>query len=303
MKKNKTEGRERIRKSENRIMVAFLLNMVFTFVEIWGSAVTGSVTILSDAMHDFGDCIALGMAWRMEKISKKTSNERYHFGYLRFSVVAGLINNLILLMGGIVLIVTSVQRFFYPRSIDGRGMILFAVFGILINGAAMLLTAKGKSINEKTISTHMMEDVLTWVTVFVVGVVMCFYNLPVLDSLLSIGMTFVVFVGAVRNLKKIFAVITVRSPIEKQEYFELRERLTELNEYGGLEALRIFSMSGEDRNAEVELVLYEEISAEDMMLLYEQVKACCRGYGIKKTVIQICYEVSGTGGVQGREMW
>lgn len=295
MEKKKARGRERIRKSENRIMVAFLLNMMFTLVEIWGSVVTGSVTILSDAMHDFGDCIALGMAWRMEKISKKPSNERYHFGYRRFSVVAGLINNLILLMGGVVLIVTSVQRFFYPRSIDGRGMILFAVFGILINGAAMLLTAKGKNINEKTISTHMLEDVLTWMTVFVVGVVMCFYDLPVLDSLLSIGMTFVVFAGAVRNLNHIFSVLTVRSPLEKREYFELRERLTELNAFGNLEALRVFSMNGEDRNAEAELVLYEEISPEDMMLLYEQVKDCCKEYGIGQTVLQIRYEVSGMG--------
>lgn len=295
MEKKKARGRERIRKSENRIMVAFLLNMMFTLVEIWGSVVTGSVTILSDAMHDFGDCIALGMAWRMEKISKKPSNERYHFGYRRFSVVAGLINNLILLMGGVVLIVTSVQRFFYPRSIDGRGMILFAVFGILINGAAMLLTAKGKNINEKTISTHMLEDVLTWMTVFVVGVVMCFYDLPVLDSLLSIGMTFVVFAGAVRNLNHIFSVLTVRSPLEKREYFELRERLTELNAFGNLEALRVFSMNGEDRNAEAELVLYEEISPEDMMLLYEQVKDCCKEYGIEQTVLQIRYEVSGMG--------
>lgn len=295
MEKKKARGRERIRKSENRIMVAFLLNMMFTLVEIWGSVVTGSVTILSDAMHDFGDCIALGMAWRMEKISKKPSNERYHFGYRRFSVVAGLINNLILLMGGVVLIVTSVQRFFYPRSIDGRGMIMFAVFGILINGAAMLLTAKGKNINEKTISTHMLEDVLTWMTVFVVGVVMCFYDLPVLDSLLSIGMTFVVFAGAVRNLNHIFSVLTVRSPLEKREYFELRERLTELNAFGNLEALRVFSMNGEDRNAEAELVLYEEISPEDMMLLYEQVKDCCKEYGIGQTVLQIRYEVSGMG--------
>ncbi len=295
MKQERGKGRERIRKSENRILVAFLLNMVFTLVEIWGSVLTGSVTILSDAMHDFGDCIALGMAWKMEKLSKKPPNERYHFGYRRFSVVAGLINNLILLMGGVVLIVTSVQRFFYPRSIDGRGMILFAVFGILINGAAMLLTAKGKNINERTISTHMLEDVLTWVTVFIVGVVMCFYELPVLDSLLSIGMTFVVFVGVIRNLKNIFAVITVRSPLEKREYFELQEQLEQLNEFGSLEELRVFSMNGEDRYGEICMVLYEEIPVEDRMLLHEQVKECCRLHGIYQTVIQIRYEVSGMG--------
>lgn len=273
-------------------MVAFLLNLIFTFVEIWGSILTGSVTILSDAIHDFGDCIALGMAWRMEKVSKRPANERYQFGYRRFSVVAGLVNNLILLMGGGVLIVTSLQRFFAPRPIDGKGMLVFAVFGILMNGSAMLLTSKGKNINEKTISMHMLEDVLTWVAVLVVGAVMCFIELPVLDSLLSIGMTLVIFVGVARNLKKLFAIITVRSPLEKEEYRKLQEQLAELNFAGTLEEVRLYSMDGEDINGEVSLVLYEEVGAEDMMQLYHSVLDCCKNFGVSRAVIQIRYEIN-----------
>ncbi len=295
MKNYKRKERGHIRTSEHRILVAFLLNLIFTFVEVWGSAVTGSVTILSDAIHDFGDCIALALAWRMEKLSNRPANERYHFGHRRFSVVAGLMNNMILLMGGIVLIVTSVQRFFCPRTIDGRGMLVFAVFGILINGSAMLLTAKGKNINEKTISMHMLEDVLTWVAVFVVGLVMCFYEVSILDSLLAIGMTLVIFVGVLRNLRRIFRVITVRSPLGVKEYRELQERLGGVNSVGVLEGLRLYSMDGEDKNAEVCLVLYEEISAADMMQLYERVRECCRESGIFQTVIQIRYEVNTTG--------
>ncbi len=293
MIKKAGERRRLVRKSETRILLAFLLNLFFTFVEIWGSVVTGSVTILSDAMHDFGDCIALGMAWRMEKLSKHPPNVRYQFGYRRFSVVAGLVNNMILLMGGIVLIVTSVQRFFDPRAIDGRGMFLFAVFGILMNGAAMLLTARGKNINERTISMHLLEDVLTWVAVLIVGTVMCFFELPVLDSLLSIGMTFVIFVGVFRNLKKIFAILTVHSPMDAEEYRRLCAALAELNAFGGVEALRTYSMDGEDKNAEVCLVLYEEISAEDMQLLFAQVKECCKAFGIQETIVQFRYEPVG----------
>lgn len=292
MNKRKRERKTGAGTSENRIMVAFLLNLIFTFVEIWGSILTGSVTILSDAIHDFGDCIALGMAWRMEKVSKRPANERYQFGYRRFSVVAGLVNNLILLMGGGVLIVTSLQRFFAPRPIDGKGMLVFAVFGILMNGSAMLLTSKGKNINEKTISMHMLEDVLTWVAVLVVGAVMCFIELPVLDSLLSIGMTLVIFVGVARNLKKLFAIITVRSPLEKEEYRKLQEQLAELNFAGTLEEVRLYSMDGEDINGEVSLVLYEEVGAEDMMQLYHSALDCCENFGVSRAVIQIRYEIN-----------
>jgi len=292
MKKNRRKAENSGKGSENRILVAFLLNLFFTFVEVVGSMLTGSVTILSDAIHDFGDCIALGMAWRMEKLSRRPANERYQFGYRRFSVVAGLINNMILLMGGVVLIVTSVQRFFDPRPINGRGMLAFAVFGILINGIAMVLTARGKSINEKTISMHMLEDVLTWVAVFAVGVVMCFYELPVLDSVLSVGMTFVIFVGVLRNLKKIFGIITLRSPLTLREYRDLQEALTQLNALGVVEELRVYSLDGEDKNAEVCLVLYEEVAAEDLMQLDMQTRRCCESYGIAEAVIQVRYEIS-----------
>ncbi|MGN1083827.1 MAG: cation diffusion facilitator family transporter, partial [Lachnospiraceae bacterium] len=249
MNKNTVGCRVCVKKSENRILLAFLLNLFFAFIEVWGSIVTGSVTIFSDAIHDFGDCIALGMAWRMEKLSKKPPNERYQFGYRRFSVIAGLLNNLILLAGGVIIIVTCIQRFFCPKEINGAGMFVFAVFGILLNGAAMLLTAKGSNINEKTISVHMLEDVLTWVAVLIVGIVMCFFELPVLDSLLSIGMTIVIFCGVAKNLKRIFAVLTVRSPLREAEYRLLKEELAECAPSGTLENLRLFSMDGEDKNA------------------------------------------------------
>ena len=289
MRKKKREAENSGNCSETRILIAFLLNLIFTFVEVAGSMLTGSVTILSDAIHDFGDCIALGMAWRMEKLSRRPANERYQFGYRRFSVVAGLINNMILLMGGVILIVTSVQRFFAPRHINGKGMLVFAVFGILINGVAMMLTARGKSINEKTISMHMLEDVLTWVAVLAVGAVMCFYELPVLDSVLSIGMTFVIFVGVLRNLKKIFGIITLRSPLEVQEYRKLQAALAELIDAGAVEELRIYSMDGEDKNAEVCVVLYEEMGREDLIQLDMQTRRCCETFGIERVLVQLCY--------------
>lgn len=291
MKKNKRKCDRGIRKSENRILLAFLLNLFFSFIEVWGSVVTGSVTIFSDAIHDFGDCVALGIAWRMEKLSKKKPNERYHFGYRRFSVVAGLINNLILLAGGVIIIVTSVQRFFYPKEIDGSGMLVFAFFGILMNGTAMLLTSRGKNINEKTISTHMLEDVLTWVAVLLVGGMMCFFELPVLDSLLSVGMTIVIFCGVAKNLKRIFAVLTMRSPIEAKEYRQMKEELNRNSAPAEVEMVRLFSMDGEDMNGELFLRLPYEISAEEHALLLKRVEECCERYGIVRTVVQIRYEI------------
>lgn len=289
MKKQQMECGIGVKNSENRILLAFLLNLFFTFVETWGGLLTGSITILSDAIHDFGDCIALGMAWRMEKLSKRPPNHRYQFGYRRFSLMAGLVNNLILLLGGAVLIVTCTGRFFCPREINGIGMLIFAAFGIITNGAAMLLTAKGNNINEKTISMHMLEDVLTWMAVLVVGILMCFVNLPILDSLLSMGMTLVIACGAVKNLKRIFAVLTLRSPLTEELYQKLEEEIKQYLGHGELEALRLYSMDGEDKRAEVEIVLFEEISVAEQKILLVWIKDCCKKYGVSHTILQVGY--------------
>ncbi len=280
----------RVKKSENRILLAFLLNLFFSFVEVWGGLLTGSITIMSDAIHDFGDCIALGMAWRMEKLSKRPPNQKYHFGYRRFSVIAGLINNLILLAGGVIIIVTCTQRFFSPREIDGAGMFVFAVFGILMNGIAMILTARGSNINEKTISTHMLEDVLTWAAVLIVGIIMHFFHLPILDSLLSIGMTLVIFCGVARNLKRIFAVLAVRSPLKAEDYDSLKGELEGCEPFARLENLRLYSISGEDKNAEVFFKLTGECQAKEHEQLFEKAEECCKRYGIEQVFIQARYK-------------
>ncbi len=287
---NKAVFGKRVHSSEFRILLAFLLNLLFAFVEVWGSMLTGSVTIFSDAIHDFGDCVALGIAWHMEKLSGRQPNARYTYGYRRFSVVAGLVNNLILLTGGILLIVTSVQRFFCPRTIDGSGMLLFAIFGIVLNGTAMLLTAKGKNINEKTISMHMLEDVLTWVVVLIVGGIMCFWELPVLDSLLSIAMTVVIFAGVAKNMRRIFGVLTMASPLSEEQYEQLTKRLNELVSYGSVAKLRLFSMDGEESRGEVEYVLREELSPEEFMLLYRRIKEQMEAFGVQQSTVQIQYE-------------
>lgn len=290
MKGRKDRCDRGLKTSENRILLVFLLNLIFSFVEVWGSAVTGSIIIFSDAIHDFGDCVALGIAWWLEVISKRKPDERYHFGYRRFSVVAGLVNNLILLTGGVIIIVTSVQRLRFPREIDGHGMFWFAVVGIVLNAGAMLLTSKGETINEKTISTHMLEDVLTWVAVLVVGGVMCFVNIPALDPLLSMGMTVVIFIGVGKNLKQITAIITMRSPLEKEQYQRLRRKLERECAPATVEAVRLFVMDTDDIKGEILLCLCEDISPEEHRLLLKRVRECCEAYHFLQPVVQIRYE-------------
>jgi cobalt-zinc-cadmium efflux system protein len=118
------------------IKLAFFLNLAFAILEIFGGLWTNSLAIISDAVHDLGDSISLGMAWYLEKYSHKQSNFSFSYGYRRLSSLAALINTLILFIGSLYVISQAIPRVMNPEPTDAKGMILFAVLGVTVNGLA-----------------------------------------------------------------------------------------------------------------------------------------------------------------------
>ena len=155
--------------AEKGIKTAFFLNTIFVFVEFFGGLFTNSFAVISDAIHDFGDCIAIACAWFFERRSKKSPDDKYTYGYRRYSLVSAVITSLILVCGSAVVIFGAIERFKEPSEVHGLAMLALAILGIIINGAAVIKTSKGKGANEKAIKLHLLEDVLSWVTVLIGG--------------------------------------------------------------------------------------------------------------------------------------
>ena len=88
-----------------------------------------SVAILSDALHDFGDSLSLGLSWYLDKKSKKAADKNFTFGYQRFSLLSALINSIVLIIGSVFVIQEAVERLIHPESSDGLGMMYIAYFG------------------------------------------------------------------------------------------------------------------------------------------------------------------------------
>lgn len=172
---------------------AFFLNLSFTIIEFIGGILTNSVAIISDAIHDFGDSVALGTSWYLEKKSNQKSNQKFTFGYRRFSIISAFINCIILLIGSLIIIVSAIKRLINPEPVDAEGMIYFAILGIVVNSIGAWKVIGGKSLNEQTISWHLLEDVLGWVVVLIGSCIMYFYPLYWIDTVLSIGIA--VFIG------------------------------------------------------------------------------------------------------------
>ena len=114
-------------KTERNILAAFILNLLFSVFELVGGMMTGSVAIMSDAVHDAGDAASIGLSYFLERKSRRQPDETYTYGYARYSVLGGVITTLILLVGSAAVIINAVARIITPVAIDYRGMIVFAV--------------------------------------------------------------------------------------------------------------------------------------------------------------------------------
>ncbi len=205
------------------IKAALVLNSAFIILEIVGGILTNSMAILSDALHDLGDSLSLGLAWYFQKLSGRRKDKLFSFGYKRFSLMGAVINSMVLLVGSILVLNETIPRLFYPEPANARGMFILALLGVAVNGMAALRLGKGNSINEKVVSLHLWEDVLGWLAVLIGSVIMIFIELPIIDPILSIAITLFILFNIFKNLKNSFRVFLQGVPtatdidhIEKQ---------------------------------------------------------------------------------------
>ena len=226
------------------IKVAFFLNLGFTLIEIVGGILTNSVAIISDAVHDLGDSLSLGLSWYFQSLSSKKSDAHFSFGYQRFSLLGAVINSMVLVIGGVLVLQETIPRLWDPPQPHAEGMIYLAILGILVNGAAVLRLRKGASINEEVVSLHLLEDVLGWVAVLIAAIVMQFIHAPILDPLLSILITAWVLWNVYRNLRKSFKILLQAVPGNK-DITELRQQIQEIPEVSDVHDIHLWTLDGE----------------------------------------------------------
>ncbi len=244
-------------KTEKNILLAFILNVLFSVFELVGGALTGSVAILSDAVHDIGDAVSIGVSYFLERKSKKEPDEIYTYGYTRFSVMGSLITTVILLCGSVAVVYNAVVRIFNPVTIDYSGMIIFAIIGTGVNLFAAILTKDGHSLNQKAVNLHMLEDVLGWVVVLVGAIVMQFTDLAILDPILSIGVSVFIFLNAIKNLRKIENLFLEKIPSDIKMQ-EIKQQLYQIEGILDIHHVHVWSIDGYNHYATLHVVTEDE---------------------------------------------
>ncbi|MBE6787402.1 MAG: cation transporter [Ruminococcaceae bacterium] len=240
-------------KTQKNILIAFILNLTFSIFEFFGGIFTGSVAIISDSVHDLGDALSIGLSYFLERKSRKQPDNTYTYGYLRFSVLGGIITTMILLIGSVAVIYNAILRIINPVDINYNGMIIFAVIGAVINFGAAYFTREGDSINQKAVNLHMVEDMLGWIVVLIGAVVMKFTNFNLLDPLLSIAVAIFILINAIRNMNEVLDIFLEKTP-HSIDFEEIKEHLLNIDGVIEVHHIHIRSIDGHSNYATMHIV-------------------------------------------------
>ncbi len=277
------------KRAVKNIKVAFFLNLFFTVIEFIGGFLTNSIAIMSDALHDLGDSFSLGMAWFLQKYSYKKKTVLFSYGYKRLSLLGAFLNAVILLVGSLYILTKAIPRLIHPEVSDTQGMLWLAVLGVIVNGYAVYKTTNGKTMNEKVISLHLLEDVLSWVAVLIVSLVMMVTDLTILDPILSILITLYILRGVVKNLKQTVLLFLQTVP-KNINVGEIEKKLERLEEVIGVHDIHIWSLDGEQNIMSVHIVVGENSSATEVIVIKNKIRHQLKEMKIQHVTIEIEFE-------------
>lgn len=269
--------------------IAFFLNLIPAIIEFVGGILTNSVAIMSDALHDLGDSFSVGLAWFLEKYSNKKRTDLFSYGYKRFSLLGAFINGVIVLIGSVFILYRAIPRLINPEPSNAYGMILLAILGIIANGIGVYKTAKGKTLNQKVISLHLLEDFLGWIAVLIVSIVLMFTDLYILDPILSVLITLYILWGVVKNLRKTILLFLQATP-ENLNTHDVDEKLKKIKNIYDIHDTHIWSLDGEHNILSTHIVINDNVKSEDIEKIKKESKLKLEDIGIQHSTIEIEYK-------------
>ena len=257
-----------------KLLITILLNIVITAAQVIGGLVSGSLSLLSDALHNFSDVLSLVVSYVAAKLSKQKASINRTFGYKRAEILAAFVNASTLVIVAIILIKEAVERFQNPQSIDSNLVIWLSLIAIFANGFSVLLLKKESSnnINLRSAYLHLLTDMLASVAVLIGGLLMKYYQLFWVDSLLTLLIAlYLIYVGydLLKTSTKMLMLFTPEH-INIKDVVRAVNKLPKVNK---LHHVHIWNLSDHELHLEAHLDLTEDISTTEFNDLLLQIEA------------------------------
>lgn len=274
-------------RTPENIKIAFLLNLVFSIIEAIGGLLTNSISIISDSLHNLGDSITIGITYFFEKKSKKLPNKEYSYGYLRYTLLGSLIASFILLVGSVIIIYNVVPRLMTPQEVNYDAMIIFGIFGLLINLYAAIKVIRSKE-KDKKINTHLIEDSVIWLFLLIGSICIKVWNLIIIDPILSLLIAVYILYQVYKYMRNIYNIFMEKVP-KNIKVDTIKNDIEENENVDNVHHIHIWSMDGVNNYMTAHIHLNKVLSEQDIINVKNSIKNKLREDKISHITLEVEY--------------
>lgn len=277
--------------AERNTGIVFFLNAGFALAEFIFGYLFNSVALLSDAVHDMGDALSIGLAWLFQKISNKEADTQYTFGYKRYSPLGALLTALVLIFGSVLMIFRSVPALFNPTPVNYQGLFWMALIAIAIKGWAMYIMRKGSSKNEEMLHLHMWEDILGWLGILVMSLILNFTDWYILDPIISVVIAGYILYEAVPRFLATSKIFLETTP-DNIDIEELAQEIRSIDKVNDLSHLHVWTFDGEENIVNVTISIRSG-ETEVHQQIKNKIREILFPYNITHSTIEIIVDEKG----------
>lgn len=233
------------KKASDNLAFVFFINLTFNIIVILGGLATNSMAILADCIHDMSDTISMALAWVLEKIAQKGATDKYSYGYQRFSILGAVITSVFVIVMAFFILQESIPRIFSPEGVDGGGMLVIAIIGLVFKSVSVYRLHGGETFNEKAILYHLLGDIFEWIAILILSILIIFWDVSFLDPFVSIGIAIWLIFNLGRTLFKSVEVLLQKVP-DNVDLSILKDEILEINGINSINNIHLWSLDGID---------------------------------------------------------
>ena len=275
-----------------KLLISIVLNILITVFQVIGGILSGSLALLSDALHNFSDVMSLVVSFVANKLARKKASFDKTFGYKRAEIIAAFVNAASLMVVAVYLIYEAIHRFFAPETIKSGLVIWLALFGILANGISVLLLRESskENMNLRSAYLHLITDMSASIAVLIGGLLMKFYGWFWVDSILTLLIALYLLVMGYDLLRSSFHVLMLFSP-KDIDLDKLRRELSSFPEIKNVHHVHVWQLNENENHLEAHIDFHQDISLSQFDLILNKVEKVLHDkFGINHVNIQPEYQ-------------